>query len=102
MKRYAREEQGAGAVLGYRDVVISALSRVEVCSALWRKVRTGQATSEQAAGLVTAFEHDLAAPVYVAVLLTPTLLDRAASLVAADGLRAGDAVQLACALAGRE
>ena len=56
--------------------------------------------------LTAAFEADWfgtqdEAPRFTAVSATPALLDDAARLCAIHGLRACDAVQLACALAAR-
>ena len=90
-----------------RPLVVSALARVEVPSALWRKHRLGLLEAADAQLLVDAFEADLAggtrgAARLLAVQLPLRLLERAAKLSAVHGLRALDAVQLASACAARE
>ncbi|MBO0706273.1 MAG: type II toxin-antitoxin system VapC family toxin, partial [Candidatus Dormibacteraeota bacterium] len=82
----------------------------EVPSAIWRKQRMGELTSEDAALLVAAFEADYfgaaggvgEAGGFLAVPVRSAILARATRLVAAYPLRAYDAVQLASALAVAE
>lgn len=86
--------------------VVSALARVEVPAALWRKVRTGGLAAELARALVADFEVDFAGseeerPRMFAVSVTPEVLELAARSTAVHGLRAYDAVQLASALTAR-
>jgi predicted nucleic acid-binding protein len=88
-------------------LVVSALARVEVPSALWQKHRLGLLEAADAQLLVDAFEADLAGEPrgparLVGVGLPLRLLERAAKLSAVHGLRAFDAVQLASACAARE
>jgi len=85
------------------EVVVSALARVEVPSAIWRKQRMGGLSAEDAAILVAAFEADYhgageGSPGFVPVAVRPVILERAARLLAVHALRAYDAVQLASAL----
>lgn len=85
------------------EVVVSVLTRVEVPSAIWRKQRMGELSSEDAAILVAAFEADYhggrEGPAgFVPVAVRPVILERAARLLAVHGLRGYDAVQLASAL----
>jgi predicted nucleic acid-binding protein len=80
---------------------------VEVAAAIWRKERMGELESADAEVLAAAFEAhwfgtEEAPPRFAAIGLRPDLLDGAAALTAAQGLRAYDAVQLASALAARE
>lgn len=105
MKLYA-DEDGHSAVRELAPLVVSALARVEVPAALWRKHRTGELTWEDADVLCRAFEADFHGtasepPRFAAVAIVAEVLERAAGLVAAHGLRAYDGVQLACALAAR-
>jgi predicted nucleic acid-binding protein len=105
VKLYADEPDHA-VVRGLAAVVVSALARVEVPAALWRKQRLGQLSPEDAGLLALAFEADFhgsgaEAPRFAAVAITTPILDAAAELVAVHPLRAYDAVQLACALAAR-
>ncbi|MDQ3241975.1 MAG: type II toxin-antitoxin system VapC family toxin [Thermoleophilaceae bacterium] len=83
---------------------VSALARVEVPAAIWRKHRVGEVTVEEAAALVGDFESDFygvdAAARFAAALVTVTLLEDAARLTA-QGLRAYDALQLASAVRAR-
>ena len=98
VKRYA-DETGADEVRALPLLVVSALARVEVPAALWRKVRTGQLSAADAAVLSVAFRDDCADPeVMLVVAPTVGVLEHAARLVAVHPLRAYDAVQLASAL----
>ena len=88
-------------------IVVSALARVEVPSALWRKARTGELPDEATGILVNAFELDFhgdldSGPRFAIVSLTEPVLIAAAREAARHSLRAYDAVQLASALAVRE
>lgn len=79
---------------------------MEVAAALWRKHRTGEVDLDDALLLSGAFAADYAGtpdgpPRFQAVEITETTLERAAGLTGTHGLRAYDAVQLACALAVR-
>lgn len=105
MKLYAdeRDHQAVRAVVA---LAISALARVEVPAALWRKQRIGELTAPQAGVLAREFEADFHGvgahgPRFAVVAVSQPLLDHAASLVATHGLRAGGGVQLAAALAVR-
>lgn len=87
-------------------VAVSALARVEVVAALWRKRRMGELAALQASTATRNFEADLlgdgvAGPRFAVVGVTAGVLDRAAALVALHGLRAYDGVQLASALLAR-
>lgn len=106
MKLYADEDEHE-AVRALQALAASALARVEVPAALWRKQRIGDVTGAQAGTLVRAFEADWHGtpddpPRFAVVGVSGVTLDRAAALVAAHGLRAYDAVQLAAALAVRD
>ncbi|HWB67294.1 MAG TPA: type II toxin-antitoxin system VapC family toxin [Mycobacteriales bacterium] len=88
-------------------VVIAQISRVEVPAALWRKQPLGELEPGTVQVLTEAFEADFYGtddepPRFAAVVAGEAVFDRAAALCAAHGLRAYDAVQLACALAARE
>jgi predicted nucleic acid-binding protein len=105
VKRYA-DEDSADVVRGLGLLVVSALARVEVPAALWRKHRVGELAAEDASVLVAAFEAEWfpaadEEPRFHIVGVTPSILDDAARLAAAHGLRAYDAVQLASAVATR-
>lgn len=85
---------------------VSTLARVEVPSALWRKHRLGEVSAEMAVTLVTDFEDDFFGtaetdPRFDVVRASDEVLDAAARLTGAAGLRAYDAVQLASAEAAR-
>lgn len=79
-------------------LAVSALTRVEVPAALWRKHRAGELSGPAAGTLVRRFEADLLTPRFVAVGISVELLDLAATLTARHALRAYDAVQLTSAL----
>lgn len=87
--------------------VVSALARVEVPAALWRKHRMGELDAADVAVLVQDFEADWRGtveedPRFQAVAATTDVLERAARLAGVHRLRAYDAVQLASAVAARE
>jgi predicted nucleic acid-binding protein len=87
--------------------VVSALARVEVPAALWRKARTGELEDAAAGVLVSAFEFDFHGASdsdsrFTIVSITEPVLIAAAREAARHALRAYDAVQLASALAVRE
>jgi uncharacterized protein len=90
-----------------QTLVVSAITRVEVPSALWRKARTGELEDATAGILISAFELDFhggpdSDPRFTIVSLTEPVLIAAAREAARHALRAYDAVQLASALAVRE
>lgn len=106
VKLYA-DEAGSADVRSHATLIVSALARVEVPAALWRKARTGALDAADAALLTRAFHTDRTGvgdrpPRFSAVSMTSEVLDRAARLVAVHPLRAHDAVQLASAIAARE
>lgn len=83
-------------------VVVSQLARVEVPAAIWRKQRMGELGLTNAGVLVAAFEADFfgtrdSSPRFLAVPVSGTVLDVAATLARVHGLRAYDAVQLGTA-----
>lgn len=88
-------------------VIVSALARVEVVSALWRKVDPGGLRPTEAATLVRRFEADCgyasgARPRYEFIELRARTLRAAAALTGTHRLRSLDAIQLACAIAARD
>lgn len=103
VKLYA-DADGHEQVRSLTAVAVSALARVEVPAAIWRKNRSGEVTADEAAVLVAAFEADYFgtgadAPRFAAIAVTEAVLDDAARCAAIHGLRAYDAVQLAGARA---
>jgi len=103
VKLYA-DEPGADLVRGMGSFVVSSLARVEVPAALWRKHRAGGLWAQDAGLLAADFAADWHEPTgpFIAVVVHGRILEHAAALVAAHGLRADDGVQLACAAATRE
>jgi predicted nucleic acid-binding protein len=88
-------------------LVVSAIARAEVPSALWRKARTGELEDAAASILVSAFELDFhgdpdSDPRFTILSLTEPVLIAAAREAGRHALCAYDAVQLASALAVRE
>jgi uncharacterized protein len=82
------------------------LARAEVAAALWRKHRTGDLDLDDVLLLTRDFAADYGGtpdgpPRFRTVGITDTAIERAAELTGTHGLRAYDAVQLACALAIR-
>ncbi|NLD75047.1 MAG: type II toxin-antitoxin system VapC family toxin [Acidimicrobiales bacterium] len=112
VKRYADEPGHESVRTIEGPVVISALARVEVVAAVWRKQRMGELSLDDAQVLVGAFEADLAggggddaergSAVFVEVRVSEQVLDLATRLVARHGLRAYDGVQLASAVLSRD
>jgi predicted nucleic acid-binding protein len=85
---------------------VSAVARVEIPAALWRKHRLGELGADDASVLVEEFEWDWhggpgAEQRFAVVAVTDRILDEAARSAARHPLRAFDAVQLASALAAR-
>ena len=106
MKLYA-DEPGHRPIRALETLVVSAIARVEVPSALWRKARTGELEDAAAGILVSAFEFDFhgdpdSDPRFTIVSLTEPVLVAGAREAARHALRAYDAVQLTSALAVRE
>lgn len=103
VKLYA-DEADARLVRGRNAYVVSAIARVEVPAALWRKHRTGELSAQDSVLLAAEFAADWHDPDgrFLPVTVHAPVLERAAALVASHGLRAYDGVQLACASAARE
>jgi predicted nucleic acid-binding protein len=102
VKLYA-DEPGHGRIRALEAMYVSQLCRIEAPAAVWRKNRMGEIDAETAAVLVAAFEHDffVGTGALAPVAVDAAALDKAAALAAVHGLRAYDAVQLACALRAR-
>lgn len=92
---------------GLGALAISALARVEVAAALWRKVRDGELAPVLAERLRRAFAIDVLGragepPRFAVVATNAATLERATLALAEHPLRAADAVQLASALIARD
>lgn len=84
----------------FSTIVLAELTKVEFVSALQRKIRRGDITSEQAQAVIQTF--DGAGHSYEWVSLSTSVLQDAAQLLqrhTALALRSLDAIQLAAALA---
>ncbi len=104
VKRYA-VEQGSEALQSIDVLAASELSVVEVCSAVRRRERAGDIPASQADLLCDQVRDEFNAAdggVLVTLALTPSLLESARALLRDHPLRAGDAIQLASALAARD
>lgn len=106
VKFYA-DEQDHHLVRGLGVLVVSALARVEVPAAIWRKHRMGELSAADAAVLVAAFEADYHGsahdrPRFAVVAAGVGVFDTAARLAGVHGLRGYDAVQLASAKAAAQ
>ncbi len=106
MKLYV-DEEGAEESRALSQVVVSALARVEVVAALWRKERIGELSAASRSLLTRAFEIDMlggvdAEPRFTAVGVGRDLLEQATDMLGTHPLRAYDAIQLASALAARD
>lgn len=100
------DEAGHESTRNVEHIVISALARVEVPSAIWRKHRLTEIDTSAAARLLTGFEEDFfgtddSDPQFEILRVSDDVLDAAARLTGTAGLRAYDAVQLASAQAAR-
>jgi predicted nucleic acid-binding protein len=96
VKRYLREAGGDKVrPLFRKQVAASALSGIEVPSALWRRAREGDMSAARARALVKSVVEDLADMIVVEA--RRPVMDRARELVERHPLRAYDAVQLASA-----
>lgn len=78
----------------------SAVTRVEVASALWRKERLGELDAADAVTLLAAFDADVGRQV-TTVVVDRKVLEEATDVVARHALRAYEAVQLATAIVAR-
>ena len=109
VKLYA-DEPGDDAVRALPGpMLVSALARVEVPSALWRKHRMGELSLGDTNLLARAFEVDWAGsfgggdePAFVVIGATASVINQAARLVERHSLRAYDAVQLSSAVAAEK
>ena len=102
VKRYVNET-GSNFVDNLADlksgnvVLLARITRVEVVSAIARRLKNGSIATADAQNAVAAFQHDLTNN-YFTVEITPVLLSSAMSLATKHALRGYDAVQLASAL----
>jgi predicted nucleic acid-binding protein len=106
VKLYA-DEEGCEPIRRLEAIAVAQVSRVEVPAALWRKHRLGELAAEGASILTAEFEADYFGTEdgprrFAPVTITGPLLDQAARLCAAHGLRAYDGVQLSSALVSRD
>jgi predicted nucleic acid-binding protein len=79
------------------DILVSLLARVEVPAAVFKRQREGSITAADAATASADFVSDFSTQ-YQPIAVTEQLVERAATLAQAHGLRGYDAVQLATAL----
>ena len=105
VKLYA-DEPGSDRVRRHDVLVVSALSRVEVTAAIWRKHRIGDLTADDARVLVDGFLADWAqagdgTPEFIPVGVGPDVIGLAVRLCGVHGLRAYDSVQLGTAVLAR-
>jgi uncharacterized protein len=104
VKRYMPELGGEVVERLLAPLVVSAVARVEVPRAVWRRHRDGSLGAADAATVLRAFDADWAepgSPVLLPVAVSLRVLDMAGSLVARHPLRSLDAIQLASAMAAR-
>ena len=101
------EEPGSAEMRTLPLLVVSAICRVEVTSAIWKKATHGDLEEIEAQQLIRDFQADLRsvrpeATDLIAIPVTNVLLRSAAALVPIHNLKALDAIQLSSALAARE
>jgi hypothetical protein len=100
------DEEGAAEIRAVPHIAVSALTRVEVAAAIWRKRRASELSGQAAALLNARFDSDIAAESppaarFDTLPVTEAILRSAAEVTAMRALRAYDAVQLASAIAAR-
>ena len=106
VKRYVNET-GSNFVDNLADlksgnvILLARITRVEVVSAIARRLKNTSITNADAQNAVAAFQHDLTNN-YFTVEITAVLLSSAMSLATKYALRGYDAVQLAAALAAND
>ena len=106
VKQYA-DEQHSSAVRAFEGPhIVSALARVEVAAAFWRKHRMRQLSLENTALLCSVFEGDWFDPEttgcsYQRIEPVEAILEAAVTLAGLHGLRGYDAIHLASAAAAR-
>jgi predicted nucleic acid-binding protein len=106
VKLYADEDRSDDVRDLAGPLYVSALARVEVAAALWRKHRMGELSRKAAQTLAIEFAVDFHGVEsersrFLPVAAVSPVLDLAADLTDRYGLRAYDAIQLASAVAVR-
>jgi predicted nucleic acid-binding protein len=105
-KRYL-PELGSGWIVSLTDVAarntcwLAAVTRVELVAGLYRRQRLGHLTPTDAQRAAAIALHECASS-FRGLVIDAVVLDRAAIVVAAHGLRAYDGIQLAAALRLRD
>lgn len=106
VKRYVAE-RGSGWVKALalptagNRIYVSRVTSVEVVSAVARRSKAGNITSQDAMATIARFLHHVRSE-YQLIELSPELTDDAIRLAEMHALRAYDAIQLAAALAVRQ
>mgnify|MGYP001049098999 CR=1 FL=1 len=99
------DEHDSDLIREHPVLIVSAIARVEVVSAIWRKVVDGDLPLRDAETILSQFEADFAgnqASRLAAVSVGEVVLKLATRMVRVHSLRTLDALQLASALAVRE
>lgn len=103
VKRY-REETGSPWVLQLFQspirLIVARLGHIEVASAIMRRGRQSAESTQKVGPALAALDSDMQTSFQV-VEFSNLVISRAMDLVRAHGLRAADAIQLACALLSR-
>jgi predicted nucleic acid-binding protein len=103
IKKYVREagtEQALAFFDQYPLICTTALTQVEMASAMSKAVRLGRVAEAE---MIIAWQDFLSHwPAYLRLPVSAGILDRAASIAWRHGLRAYDAVHLASALAWKD
>lgn len=84
-------------------IYLSEVSKVEFCSAVWKKIRTKEIEETDAVALLHGFKADY--DKYTFIKIDKTIINRASDLIvkySAQGLRTLDAIQLSCAIEERD
>jgi hypothetical protein len=83
---------------GPESIIVARLAQVEVSSAIVRRGRQGGVSIEHIQAVLTELDRELSQSFNI-IELSTEILARAIALTRAHGIRAADAIQLACALA---
>lgn len=102
LKRYVQETgtawvQAIAVPTAGHSLIVARITLPETVAAITRRERGGSITPQNATFALAAFQQDFARQ-YVIVDISAALLDHAAALARAHGLRGYDATQLAAAL----
>jgi uncharacterized protein len=86
----------------HHTLLLAEITEVELCATLNQLRRGGGLRTRTCERLIAIFWQQVSAGEYAILPVTAAIVHRAAALCAVHSLRGYDAVQLSCALAGRD